>query len=99
MSTLADVHTTLLQGVQALSAEPGLPTHTPFLAGYGAAINDLTMLLNETPMWSDPRIDPDVVARAMQIPATLRPRLLAQPEPDPAPEPAPERAMAAGAGP
>lgn len=94
MPSLHDLHTVMLKGVQEISAEPGLPTHTPFLAGYGQACTDLTTLLQETPLWEENRLDPDVLARAIQVRDRVRQRVLAE---TPETAPVPERAMAAGA--
>ena len=98
MPTLEDLHAMLLQGVQPVRDAPG-PPPPPFLVGYGAAIVDLTTLLCETALWTEPRLDMDVLARAVQIRNRLPQSGQAPPEPPamPAPVPQPERALGAGA--
>jgi len=102
MSTLEDLLAMLLAGVQDVSEQHGLPTYTPWLAGYGAALADLGTLLHMTAMWTENRLDPDILARGVELRSALRRRVLAQLEAAPLPvaeeAPAPTLSASAAAG-
>ncbi len=89
MPTFEDVQTALLNNVQAIRTEPGMPPLAPFLEGYGQACKDVAMLLSDTPIWTEDRLPVDVLARAEAIRTSLRQAIEA-------PEPA-VHVMAAGA--
>jgi hypothetical protein len=77
----------MAQAVQeAQAGPPDTDTHRAFLAGYAHAVQDLTICLCETEVWTQPVLPAFALARASTIPAGLR---LAPPE----------RAMSAGATP
>jgi len=87
MPSIEDVQTSLLSAVQEVRTQPGMPPHEPFLTGYWTAVNDLTMLLSDTPIWHEDRLPADVLTRAAGIRTSLRQSVMAPPE----------KVMAAGA--
>jgi hypothetical protein len=87
MPTFEDVQTALLNNVQAIRTEPDTPATAPFLAGYWHAVNDLTTLLSDTPLWQEDRLPAIVLSRVGDLRASLRECVMAPPE----------KAMSAGA--
>jgi hypothetical protein len=88
MPTFEDVQTSLLSAVQEVRTQPGMPPNEPFLTGYWTAVNDLTMLFSDTPIWHEDRLPVDVLNRAGGIRNSLR-QSVGPPET--------EKAMSAGA--
>ncbi len=88
MPSFEEVQTELLCAVQEVRTQPGMPPNEPFLTGYWTAVNDLTMLLSDTPIWHEDRLPVAVLTRAGGIRNSLRQAV----EP-----PEPEKAMSAGA--
>jgi hypothetical protein len=80
----------MAQAVQAAqAAAPDTDFRRAFLAGYAHAVQDLTICLCETEVWTQEVLPAFALARASSIPAGLRL----------APGPEPARAMSAGATP
>ncbi len=86
MPTFEAVQTELLCAVQEVRTQPGMPPNAPFLEGYWQAVNDLTMLLADTPLWHEDRLPAEVLIRAGTIQRRLRQAVEA-----------PEKVMSAGA--